>query len=189
MKPVSIVFMVLAIFLLPPHVVEAQTVDARKELLRFNELFDNAKSADDFRAAATTLESLVEEGFRNGAVYYNLGNAYYRAGEFGRAILNYRKAKPYRPQDPLLEANLQQAIAAAPGKTKSTTQALVVLCLFLDRVTGYYQPHLDRLELHRFGAANRPRCGLVPNSTVNCFRMCTRYDWCGVYLGCLFECA
>ena len=32
------------------------------------------------------LESLLADGFRNGAVYYNLGNAYFRAGEYGRAI-------------------------------------------------------------------------------------------------------
>ena len=49
-------------------------------------------------------------------MYYNLGNSYFRAGEFGRAILNYRKAQPYLPRDPYLKANLQQAIAVAPGK-------------------------------------------------------------------------
>ncbi len=38
-------------------------------------------------------------------MYYNLGNAYFRAGEYGRSIAAYRKAKPYRPRDPYLEAN------------------------------------------------------------------------------------
>ena len=80
------------------------------------ELFDAATSADDYLGSARELESILAEGFENGAVYYNLGNAYYRAGEFGRAILNYRKAKPYRPRDTYLEANLQQALAAAPGR-------------------------------------------------------------------------
>lgn len=83
---------------------------------RFNELFDNAKSAEDFLESAKVLEALIADGVCSGPVYYNLGNAYFRAGQFGRAILNYRKGKPYRPQDPLLEANLQQAISAAPGK-------------------------------------------------------------------------
>jgi hypothetical protein len=49
-------------------------------------------------------------------VYYNLGNAYFRAGEYGRAIAAYRKAKLYRPRDPYLEANLRQALAVAPGR-------------------------------------------------------------------------
>ena len=80
------------------------------------ELFDQAKSPDDYRASARELETLVADGVHSGAVYYNLGNAWFRAGEFGRAILNYRKAKPYRPRDPYLAANLQQALASAPGR-------------------------------------------------------------------------
>jgi hypothetical protein len=80
------------------------------------ELFDQAKSTDDYRASARELELIVADGVRSGAVYYNLGNAWFRAGEFGRAILNYRKARPYRPRDPYLEANLQQALASAPGR-------------------------------------------------------------------------
>jgi len=84
--------------------------------VRALELFDSAKSNEDYLEASKLLESMLVDGFKNGAVYYNLGNAYFRSGEYGRAILNYRKALPYRPRDPYLKANLQQAIAAAPGK-------------------------------------------------------------------------
>jgi hypothetical protein len=49
-------------------------------------------------------------------VYYNLGNAYFRSKEYGRSIAAYRKAKPYRPRDPYLEANLRQALSIAPGR-------------------------------------------------------------------------
>ncbi len=93
-----------------------QTSDRQRQFLQSIDLFDRAKSPSEFRESAAVLESIVADGFCNGAVYYNLGNAYYRAGDFGRAILNYRKAKPYRPTDPLLEANLQQALLSAPGK-------------------------------------------------------------------------
>ena len=98
---------------------DVQALDAgarERAFVRALELFDTAKSADDYRESARMLESMLVEGFRNGAVYYNLGNAYYRAGEYGRAILNYRKAKPYRPRDPYLTANLEQALASAPGR-------------------------------------------------------------------------
>jgi len=87
-----------------------------RAFVRALELFDNAKAPDDYRAAARELQTIVDDGFENGAVYYNLGNAFYRAGDYGRAIVSYRKAKPYRPRDTYLEANLQQALAAAPGK-------------------------------------------------------------------------
>jgi tetratricopeptide (TPR) repeat protein len=83
--------------------------------MRALELFDVAKTPPEYRASAALLESLLADGFRNGAVYYNLGNAWFRAGEYGRAIAAYRKAKPYRPRDPYLEANLRQALSVAPG--------------------------------------------------------------------------
>lgn len=87
-----------------------------RSFVRALELFDQAKSPADFKGVAQELETILEDGFQNGAVYYNLGNSYYRAGEFGRAILNYRKAKIYMPSNRNLDANLQQAIAVSPGK-------------------------------------------------------------------------
>lgn len=87
-----------------------------RTFLRALEIFDAAKTPGDYHEAAALLESLVTDGFRNGAVYYNLGNAYFRAGEYGRAIAAYRKAKPFRPRDPYLEANLRQALSVAPGR-------------------------------------------------------------------------
>src|SRR5262245_17723504 len=80
------------------------------------EVFDSAKAPPEYRESAALLESLLADGFQNGAVYYNLGNAYFRAGEYGRAIAAYRKAKAYRPRDPYLEANLRQALLLAPGR-------------------------------------------------------------------------
>jgi tetratricopeptide (TPR) repeat protein len=94
----------------------AQPGSHERSFVRSLELFDSAKSQDEYRESAQLLEGIVADGFRNGAVYYNLGNAYYRAGEYGRAILNYRKAMPYLPNYPYLAANLEQALAAAPGR-------------------------------------------------------------------------
>lgn len=94
------------------------------------ELFDDAKSSEDYLEAARVLETLLVDGYRNGAVYYNLGNAYYRAGEYGRAILNYRKAIPFRPRDPYLAANLQQALIAAPGRLSEPPRAWWTHVLF-----------------------------------------------------------
>jgi tetratricopeptide (TPR) repeat protein len=87
-----------------------------RTFVRALEVFDAAKTPGAYHESAALLESLLSDGFRNGAVYYNLGNAYFRAGEFGRSIAAYRKAKPYRPRDPYLEANLRQALSVAPGR-------------------------------------------------------------------------
>ena len=40
-------------------------------------------------------------------MFYNLGNAQYRAGDLGRAILNYERALALEPQHPEAEANLR----------------------------------------------------------------------------------
>ena len=48
----------------------------------------NPIAAEDlYRRAALRFERLVEEGgIRNGKLYYNLGNAYFRANDVGRAL-------------------------------------------------------------------------------------------------------
>jgi tetratricopeptide (TPR) repeat protein len=100
-----------------PAAARASEAGSRERtFVRALELFDAAKSPQDYRESAALLESLLADGFRSGAVYYNLGNAWFRAGEYGRAIAAYRKAKPYRPRDPYLDANLRQALLVAPGR-------------------------------------------------------------------------
>jgi len=86
-----------------------------RNFVRALEVFDNAKQPDDYRKSAELFESLLKDGYENGAVYYNLGNARMRAGEYGKAIAAYRKAKLYRPRDQYLEMNLKQALNCAPG--------------------------------------------------------------------------
>ena len=96
----------------------AEAGSKERTFLRALEIFDSAKTPADYRESAALLESLLSTGYRNGAVYYNLGNAYFRAGEYGRSIAAYRQAKPYRPRDPYLEANLRQALSVAPGRLR-----------------------------------------------------------------------
>ncbi len=45
-----------------------------------------------FEQAVSLYEQLLESGFINGQIYYNLGNAYYRLGMPGKSILYYRRA-------------------------------------------------------------------------------------------------
>jgi hypothetical protein len=70
---------------------------------------NTAQAAKDFQEAAEKFQLLVDSGVRNGRLYYNLGNAYLETGHLGRAILNYRKAAAFMPNDPRLEHNLGYA--------------------------------------------------------------------------------
>lgn len=47
------------------------------------------------------------------SLHYNLANAYFKIGEYGPAILHYRKALILDPRNPEFKANLQFAIEAA----------------------------------------------------------------------------
>lgn len=87
------------------------------------EAFDAGKTPADFREVAGQFEALVSPEYRNDALYYNIGNARVKAGDYGRAILAYRKAKLFRPRDPWLDANLTQALNAAPGRVALEPEA------------------------------------------------------------------
>ena len=63
-----------------------------------------------FAKAALRFERLATAGpIRNGRLYYNIGNCYFRMEDLGRAILNYRRAEQYLPNDPNLRQNLDYA--------------------------------------------------------------------------------
>ena len=52
-------------------------------------------------------------GQASAAVYFNLGNAWFKAGQFGRAICAWRRAQELAPRDPDVRANLQFARSQA----------------------------------------------------------------------------
>lgn len=87
---------------------------------RAQQTFDQAKSEKDFLLAAGQYQAVLDRGVMSGAVLFNQGNAYMRAGERGRAIASYRLAKRYRPRDPYLDANLRSALGgdASVGKRR-----------------------------------------------------------------------
>ncbi len=59
-----------------------------------------------FREAAAAYENLATQGVATVAVLFNQGNAWFRAGEKGRAIASYRRAWVLAPRDPDVTANL-----------------------------------------------------------------------------------
>ena len=56
--------------------------------------------AGQFVEAAALYQALADAGAEDGTLYYNLGNACFKAGDLGRAILNYRRAQALLPRDP-----------------------------------------------------------------------------------------
>ncbi|MFN0135656.1 MAG: tetratricopeptide repeat protein [Phycisphaerae bacterium] len=64
---------------------------------------------DSYRQAAAGFESLAASGVRSAALEYNLGNTYYRLGDFGKAVLHFRRAQRLDPGDARIAANLRYA--------------------------------------------------------------------------------
>jgi Tetratricopeptide repeat/Bacterial SH3 domain len=62
-----------------------------------------------YAAAAREYEELRRAGWISGNLYFNLGNAYFKAGDKGQAILNYERARRLLPRDPDVTANLAYA--------------------------------------------------------------------------------
>ena len=60
----------------------------------------------DFGGAAASYEAVLAGGFESAEVYYNLGNAHFRLGSVGRAVLNYERAARLNPRSEDIQANL-----------------------------------------------------------------------------------
>jgi len=70
---------------------------------------NEAYSAGRFQEAVEGYQSLVDSGQWNANLFYNLGNAWFRLGNFGEAILNYERALALDPHHPESDANLRIA--------------------------------------------------------------------------------
>ncbi len=78
---------------------------AENEFAKANQAYGEARSGE----AAAGYQELVRSGNWNATLFYNLGNAQYRLGNFGQAILNYERALALDPRHPEADANLRLA--------------------------------------------------------------------------------
>ena len=103
LRPISIGILVFICFL---DMAQANTGPSFVE--RFFEANQDYKN-HQFQQAADGYHHLIENGVENGPVYYNIGNAYFRLGDLGRAILSYERARTLIPRDNDLAFNLSHA--------------------------------------------------------------------------------
>jgi tetratricopeptide (TPR) repeat protein len=62
-----------------------------------------------FTEAVEVYESILSTGVESSTIYFNLGNAYYKAGLITSAILNYERALLLEPDDADIKYNLEMA--------------------------------------------------------------------------------
>ena len=77
-----------------------------------DELFEEGNrlyQQEDYQGALDNYLRIHEAGFESPGLYYNIGNAYFKANELGRAILYYERARRLAPSDADILANLELA--------------------------------------------------------------------------------
>jgi hypothetical protein len=90
---------------------------------------DEAQSL--YAKAAMRYERIIKEGgIHNGKIFYNLGNIYFQMKDTGRAILNYRRALLYKPNDANLIQNLSYAREKRLDQIEEKQETRVLQTLF-----------------------------------------------------------
>jgi hypothetical protein len=88
-------------------------------------MMEQSRTKEEFISVARQFEELAVRGLKSGSLHFHCGNAWYQAGSYGSAIRHYRIAKFYLPRDAYLQANLEQALSAAPGRLVSQNSGAI----------------------------------------------------------------
>jgi len=106
------------------------------------QVFDQANQLyqqNKFAQARDAYESFIRNGFLSGELLYNLGNAYYKTGDVGKAILNYERALRFIPNDDDLKHNLLLANLMITDKIEATPR--LFLWDYWDEIKGAFSLH------------------------------------------------
>ncbi|MDA1313057.1 MAG: hypothetical protein O2968_06965 [Acidobacteria bacterium] len=137
-----------------------------------------AESQDLYHRAVLRFERIVSEGgVRNGMLFYNIGNAYFRINDIGRAILNYRRAEQYIPGDPNLSQNLRSARESRQDTFEEGQSAQVIRMLLF-----WHYDFTPRFRSILFGFLSLVFWGLA---SLRFFRPAWAPTWSLALLGCL----
>jgi hypothetical protein len=92
-------------------VLSGRAADVGSDFDAANKFYEQGK----FSEAAAAYEKLLRAGAPAEVVHFNLGNAWFKAGQLGRAIAEWRLAERSSPRDPNVRFNLQFARKRVTG--------------------------------------------------------------------------
>jgi len=114
---------------------------------QLNEIFDIANEefkAGNYQDAAGLYEGILSSfKLKNTDIYYNLGNAYFKLGRYGKAIASYRKALLLSPREQDVLANLRVVRSRTRDKLDSPRSTE----LFRDLFFFHYDVNRSESEL------------------------------------------
>jgi hypothetical protein len=138
--------MIVGLFLANQVLLLAKSsTTAGDTVLTANQLYE----AGQFSQAAQAYQQLVDQGYVDSSLYYNLGNAYFKSGDFGRAVLNFRRAEQLAPRDADIEANLAMARTQVADQVEERAENRG----FLETINELSQEWITLNELALFAVA------------------------------------
>jgi len=90
----------------------------------------------EYAKAAEVYQKILQSGYHSSELYYNLGNACFRQGQLGMAILYYTRAEQLDPRDDDIRANLLFARQFAVDKVEITEET--ILLDYINRFFSYF---------------------------------------------------
>jgi tetratricopeptide (TPR) repeat protein len=124
----------LLLLLFAGQVVASGGDDVAEQLLQASRAYKQGSYVE----AVTHYENIVAAGISNGSLYYNLGNAYMRSGQSGRALLNYRRAQLRIPRNDDLRSNIQYTLTQARDsiECRGYAETLRDICFWYTRMSS-----------------------------------------------------
>ena len=93
-NPIKTIFFSLAFLLFSLTYLAATPAEGPVSLFR---QANAAYRGGDYAKAASVYENLIAQGKANAALYYNLGNTYFKQGRVGPTLVQYERAKKMAP--------------------------------------------------------------------------------------------
>jgi tetratricopeptide (TPR) repeat protein len=81
------------------------------QIVEWDILAEEAYLMGNYQEAITYYEMGLENGFSSAEHYFNLGNSYFELGDFGHAMLYYKRASQFSPRDETIQANIERVRA------------------------------------------------------------------------------
>jgi len=136
-KRFSILWAMMITILLLGSATAAPGQDGRELFDEANRFFRQAVESPDasraralYQKALVRYQSLVERGVVNGRLYYNIGNTWFRLGDLGRALVNYRRAERFMPDDENLRQNINYLLSRQQDNITPKADEQIVKTLF-----------------------------------------------------------
>ncbi|MCM1110395.1 MAG: tetratricopeptide repeat protein [Clostridium sp.] len=133
MKRLTILLIIISQVLTP--LFAADGGDYGRELMAAG---DSAYIAEDYPQAVACYEQALRSVGSSSQLYYNLGNAFYRDGKLGNAVIAYERALKIDPSNSDARFNLDFVKTRLVDRQSPNPDTLGVL---LDTVTGWMSPN------------------------------------------------